>query len=466
MNKDRSHMTERILNLTLEIIYLLTGESFHPVKSGDQVTITVPPPHCLTPEKLNNKKILEVIQNMTELLTGEVPIRCQDVTVHFSMEEWEYLEGHKDLFKDVMMKDHQTLTSPDGSSNRNPPARCPHPLYSQDSIQEDQEIPHHHQIPSLKHPKRSTAKKAKTDSGRSFQKAWTETFGVIECNGKALCILCNKSVVCRTSSVKRHLDTNHKSVAKLDLTLHFEVLNKQLQGLGKTAERMFFHIKTFEKKLQVFETDLESGLLKYFTNLKTHLENSTFADKPTSYQEIYKEFSSIVAAVKVNFSNRFLQFHKMETTLCFLTSPDKANFEELDLSCLHWLDLENLEMELLEFQESSIWKNKFYDLRETLEKMEEITNYCTGSSENKILKVWNSLPNKFKSMKALGIALLTLFGSSYACERLFSALNDIKSDTKNGLTDDLSAACVVLKLTKYRPRLDKLLACMQQQQSH
>ncbi|XP_072282287.1 general transcription factor II-I repeat domain-containing protein 2-like isoform X2 [Pyxicephalus adspersus] len=646
-----------------------------------------------------------------------------------------------------------------------------------------QDVSHYHQIPSLKHPKRSTAKKAKTDSGRSFQKAWTETFGVIECNGKALCILCNKSVVCRTSSVKRHLDTNHKSVAKLgetkkkeilqeklgkynsqypifsnyhltaasfqislyiakhgnplsdgdimkmamlsgsnslfhdfpskdkiiqriseiplsgntvkdrvqcmasdvsqqlttdlkkaacysmclyestdinnhvrlavilrygvgdimreelvklvslpdrtqgidiynavmeaflsqdirpkkvvsitsdgapsmvgatsgfvrffveeikhqviqfhciihlealcaeesskkfddvfkdvrkivnymahalnfpqfrallekvqaqcncvrmcnnvrwlsrgrvlerfvacldeirlflnekgqeypqltdmawltnlmfftDLTLHFEVLNKQLQGLGKTAERMFFHIKTFEKKLQVFETDLESGLLKYFTNLKTHLENSTFADKPTSYQEIYKEFSSIVAAVKVNFSNRFLQFHKMETTLCFLTSPDKANFEELDLSCLHWLDLENLEMELLEFQESSIWKNKFYDLRETLEKMEEITNYCTGSSENKILKVWNSLPNKFKSMKALGIALLTLFGSSYACERLFSALNDIKSDTKNGLTDDLSAACVVLKLTKYRPRLDKLLACMQQQQSH
>ncbi|PIO30229.1 hypothetical protein AB205_0084000, partial [Aquarana catesbeiana] len=29
----------------------------------------------------------------------------------------------------------------DGSSNRNPPERCPHPLYSRDSTQEDQEIP-------------------------------------------------------------------------------------------------------------------------------------------------------------------------------------------------------------------------------------------------------------------------------------------------------------------------------------
>nr|DBA15625.1 TPA: hypothetical protein GDO54_004814 [Pyxicephalus adspersus] len=252
-----------------------------------------------------------------------------------------------------------------------------------------------------------------------------------------------------------------------DFTLHFNVLNKQLQGAGKTAERVFCDIKTFERKLRVFERDLESGLLKYFPNLKKHLEKSTtFADNSTSHQEIYKEFSSIVAAAKENFSNRFLQFCKMETTLCFLTSPDKAKFEELDLSCLHWLDLGNLETELLEFQESSSCRNKFSDLRKTLEKIEGMTNDSTVSSENEILKVWNSLPNNFKSMKALGIALLTLFGSSYACEQLFLALNDIKSDTRNRLTNDLGAACFALKLTKYKPRLDRLSACIQQQKSH
>ncbi|XP_077345709.1 uncharacterized protein LOC143989454 isoform X2 [Lithobates pipiens] len=149
MEEDWSRMTEKILNLTLEIIYLLTGERFPLVKSGDHMTITVTPCDSLKPERHNMEKILEVTKKMMELLTGEVPIRCQDVTVYFSMEEWEYLEGHKDLYKDVMMDNQPPLTSPDGSSIGKPPERCSRPLYSRDSTQEGHTIPHHHQSESL-----------------------------------------------------------------------------------------------------------------------------------------------------------------------------------------------------------------------------------------------------------------------------------------------------------------------------
>ncbi|XP_077321448.1 uncharacterized protein LOC143955243 [Lithobates pipiens] len=117
MDVERMNLTEKIIALTMEIIYLLTGEDYELVKkkSDEQLppnslphepsSIAVSPPQSLTP-KINYNKILEVTKKMMELLTGEVPIRCQDVTVYFSMEEWEYLEGHKDLYKDVMMEDH------------------------------------------------------------------------------------------------------------------------------------------------------------------------------------------------------------------------------------------------------------------------------------------------------------------------------------------------------------------------
>ncbi|PIO09961.1 hypothetical protein AB205_0146040, partial [Aquarana catesbeiana] len=57
------------------------------------------------------------------------------------MEKSEYLKEHKDLYQDTMVET---------SSYRNPPERCPRPLYSRDSTQEDHTIPHHHQSGNLR----------------------------------------------------------------------------------------------------------------------------------------------------------------------------------------------------------------------------------------------------------------------------------------------------------------------------
>jgi hypothetical protein len=49
-------------------------------------------------------------------------------------------------------------------------------------------------------------------TNRNFQEWWTLKYGMIFKNNKPLCVLCSESVVCRTSSVKRHFETIHKTL--------------------------------------------------------------------------------------------------------------------------------------------------------------------------------------------------------------------------------------------------------------
>ncbi|XP_069606099.1 zinc finger protein 773-like isoform X1 [Ranitomeya imitator] len=201
---DQDKMVERILHLTLEILFRLTGEDYTVVKktSSDRCQDSLPEgwgrplspitglsPHLMIHEYINDQKILELTYKMIELLTGEVPIRCQDVAVYFSMDEWEYLEGHKDLYKDVMKdlpqdckqeypnvhQDHQaedlihfntseTYVRGDERCKEETPTydypvlsskttteRCPRPLLPQNCNQEDPNVPQDHQGEELTH---------------------------------------------------------------------------------------------------------------------------------------------------------------------------------------------------------------------------------------------------------------------------------------------------------------------------
>ncbi|XP_066443888.1 oocyte zinc finger protein XlCOF22-like isoform X2 [Eleutherodactylus coqui] len=147
--------TKTVLSITLEIIYLLSGEHYSLVKkaSGERVTFASHPNvsrgenktqspmtehqlHSVVPEKDNEQKVLKLTHKIIELLTGEVTIRCQDVSVHLSMEEWENI-GQKDLYKDFIMENDEFFTSLDGCNKRNPPERCRTPLCFQNCTEND-----------------------------------------------------------------------------------------------------------------------------------------------------------------------------------------------------------------------------------------------------------------------------------------------------------------------------------------
>ncbi|OAF65344.1 hypothetical protein A3Q56_06944 [Intoshia linei] len=57
---------------------------------------------------------------------------------------------------------------------------------------------------------------------------------------------------------------------------------------------------------------------------------------------------------------------------------------------------------------------------------------------NMLLEVWNSMDEKFNSLKCLAKAI---FSSTYSCESLFSTLNNVKNHKRNRLHDETSLAC-------------------------
>ncbi|KAM3913728.1 uncharacterized protein RB166_018920 isoform 8-T10 [Leptodactylus fuscus] len=134
MDRDKKETTEKILSLTLEIIYLLTGEDYVVVKkkSGEHLTTSsgrvsgglrkiqypIMKSSPLITKRSNEQKILELTNKIIELLTGEDS------------------EEENDLDKKVLRRNKWTLKSPDGSSKRNTPEKCLSYLYSRDLSEE------------------------------------------------------------------------------------------------------------------------------------------------------------------------------------------------------------------------------------------------------------------------------------------------------------------------------------------
>ncbi|CAH2321889.1 Hypothetical predicted protein [Pelobates cultripes] len=112
--RNRNQLTKRILDLTLEVNYLLTGEDYIVVKKNAKPTIqrsspcvlrgscktqspnTVCPSYSLIHEGNNEQNILELTNQIIHLLTGEV---------------WKYLKGQSETYKEVMMERNHPLIS-------------------------------------------------------------------------------------------------------------------------------------------------------------------------------------------------------------------------------------------------------------------------------------------------------------------------------------------------------------------
>ena len=108
---------------------------------------------------------------------------------------------------------------------------------------------------------------------RSFQKSWTTDFDFVPRDDRGVCVLCCQSIVCQTSSIKRHFETKHQKFFKDDAEKigslkkalsryekQSSIFNKVISGANRTtkssykaAECIAQHGKLFTDRVCIYK---------------------------------------------------------------------------------------------------------------------------------------------------------------------------------------------------------------------
>ena len=121
------------------------------------------------------------------------------------------------------------------------------------------------------------------------------------------------------------------------------------------------------------------------------------------------------------------------------------------------MNVGDFHMQVIDLRSSVLWTSKFAELHQAMDRK---------NSSKLILQCWASLPDTFGNFKDVAKALLSVFGSMYLCEQIFSHMKFVLIPHRDRLTADDSEACIQLKVTNYKPNIKALSEEKQGQGSH
>lgn len=177
------------------------------------------------------------------------------------------------------------------------------------------------------------------------------------------------------------------------------------------------------------------------------------------------------------FGDRFTDFRKEKTTLSFPVIPLDIDPSLLNMSAFPGVSRPDLEIELADIADKDLWVSKFKSLTAELEdvarqkailgqnhKWSDIENL--PKPDKLVFDTWNGIPENYMNMKKYAFGVMSIFGSTYLCEQVFSNMNYIKSKYRSRLTDESLQSCVKIKVTFYSPDIETLCSDVQKQKSH
>jgi hypothetical protein len=169
----------------------------------------------------------------------------------------------------------------------------------------------------------------------------------------------------------------------VDMTTHLNTLTISLQGHSQIVTQMYDLIRAFLAKLCLWEAHLARNNLAHFPTLKSVSQNESDG----------LNYIPKIVELKAEFQKRLSDFKVYESELSLFSSPFSTKID-----CVH----EELQMEVIDLQCNTVLKTKYDKVG-----IPEFYKY-----------LWSSYP-KYRTHCA---RILSMFGSTYVCEQLFSIM--------------------------------------------
>ncbi|UYV69004.1 GTF2IRD2 [Cordylochernes scorpioides] len=184
-----------------------------------------------------------------------------------------------------------------------------------------------------------------------------------------------------------------------DITKHLSDLNLKLQGKDQIITNMCDQVNAFKCKLVLWEKQLKNEDLMHFPTCNMY--KSSLGETAS-----YQKYAEKVLSLRNEFETRFSDFKSLEGKFTLFSSIFSINIESVP---------NHMQMEVIDIQCDSDLKGKFIEV---------------GVSE-----FYKYLPARFENTRKLAYEIMSMFGSTYRCEQLFSLMKGNKSPIRSRITD-------------------------------
>ncbi len=226
----------------------------------------------------------------------------------------------------------------------------------------------------------------------------------------------------------------------VDMLCHLDRLNLTLQGKFKILPDLVQSVFAFANKLKLFKTHIQKRDLTHFpTLLKASDKVSSAAlNKQTA------RYATLIENLHDSFVTRFRDLQLKRPQITLLVDPFNTETDCLKAPLV--TDKAAAELEMIDLCEDDQLKPALWE----------------GTIE-----FWKTVPTeKYPNVKRAALKMLSMFGSTYVCESVFSTLKHVKSKHRSVLTDTHVKELLRVATTDYKPDLKRIVQGKECQKSH